>query len=116
MLRDLTDANFPAKARPIGWRYLIVRGEPVPVVDLAVLLGDDLVHSEVPAIGQMATVHERTGRSIVALMEVPPAETRHYGIFSGRRWRLRIGSPDALQWGAGPLSWPSPGPREPPRP
>jgi hypothetical protein len=26
-LRDLTDANFPAKARPIGWRYLIVRGE-----------------------------------------------------------------------------------------
>ena len=34
-------------------------------------------------IGQMAEVYERTGRSVIALMEVPKAETRHYGILSG---------------------------------
>jgi hypothetical protein len=33
-LRDITDENFPAKASPVGWRYLIVRGEPVAFADV----------------------------------------------------------------------------------
>lgn len=33
-LGDITDQNFLAKATPVGWRYLVVRGEPVALADL----------------------------------------------------------------------------------
>ena len=37
----------------------------------AVLLGDDIVDSEVPAIGQLMEVHQERGGCVVALMDVP---------------------------------------------
>jgi UTP--glucose-1-phosphate uridylyltransferase len=50
----------------------------------AVMLGDDIVDSEVPCIGQMMALHERRGNPVIALQEVPHEETRHYGIVAGR--------------------------------
>ncbi|MFN2384872.1 MAG: UTP--glucose-1-phosphate uridylyltransferase GalU [Thermoanaerobaculia bacterium] len=50
----------------------------------AVMLGDDIVDSAVPCIGQMMELHERRGNPVIALQEVPHEETRHYGIVAGR--------------------------------
>ena len=49
----------------------------------AVFLGDDIVHSRTPCIRQMADVFERTGSSVLGVMEVPREETRKYGIVAG---------------------------------
>jgi len=49
----------------------------------AVLLGDDIIDAEVPAIGQLARVHAEHGGAVVALKEVPRAETKRYGICAG---------------------------------
>ena len=38
----------------------------------AVLLGDDLIHPSVPLLAEMLRVHERYGRSVIAVQEVPP--------------------------------------------
>lgn len=46
----------------------------------AVLLGDDIVHPEVKFIERMIEAHERTGRAVVALMEVPEDEVHLYGV------------------------------------
>jgi UTP--glucose-1-phosphate uridylyltransferase len=46
----------------------------------AVLLGDDVIVSDVPCIRQMMDVYDRFQTSIVALMEVPMEETGRYGI------------------------------------
>jgi UTP--glucose-1-phosphate uridylyltransferase len=51
----------------------------------AVLLGDDVIVSEVPCIRQLMDIHERYHTSVVALMEVPPEETSRYGIIKGRQ-------------------------------
>ena len=49
----------------------------------AVLLGDDIVDSKVPAIGQLVDVHKERGGCVVALMDVPREQTRRYGICDG---------------------------------
>ena len=50
----------------------------------AVLLGDDVIVSEVPCIRQMMDIYDEHGASIVALMEVPPEATSRYGIVKAR--------------------------------
>jgi len=50
--------------------------------DFAVLLGDDIIDSERPAIAQL--MEDRpSGHAVVALMEVPSAHTSRYGICAG---------------------------------
>src|SRR5439155_321269 len=49
----------------------------------AVLLGDDLVDSDVPCIGQLAKVHEKTGKAVVAVMKAPKSEVSKYGVVGG---------------------------------
>jgi UTP--glucose-1-phosphate uridylyltransferase len=51
-----------------------VGGEP-----FAVLLGDDLMAESNPVLQQMLRVHERYGRSVIAVQEVPRDEISLYG-------------------------------------
>ncbi len=46
----------------------------------AVLLGDDIVESETPAIRQLMDAYEETGQSVIGVQEVEPKETHRYGI------------------------------------
>jgi UTP--glucose-1-phosphate uridylyltransferase len=72
------------EALGLGHAILIARdlmnSEP-----FAVLLGDDVIISEVPCIRQMMDIYEEYQTSIVALMEVPMQETSRYGIIKGRQ-------------------------------
>lgn len=52
-----------------------VGGEP-----FAVLLGDDIVESEVPAIEQLITQYNKTGKSVIGVQEVDYKDTHRYGI------------------------------------
>lgn len=45
-----------------------------------VLLGDDLMVDEVPLTKQLMDDYEKTGSSVVAVMEVPKEETNKYGV------------------------------------
>lgn len=58
----------------------VVNGEP-----FAVLLGDDIIYSEVPAIRQMMDVYTRNPVTILAIQEVPRFQTHHYGVISGEQ-------------------------------
>ena len=46
----------------------------------AVLLGDDIVESDTPAIKQLMEVYEETGNSVIGVQEVPESDTHRYGI------------------------------------
>lgn len=50
----------------------------------AVILGDDVIDAETPAIEQLVSCYERTGMGVVALMEVPESDTSMYGIAAGQ--------------------------------
>ncbi|HCU8029685.1 TPA: UTP--glucose-1-phosphate uridylyltransferase GalU [Staphylococcus aureus] len=60
----------------------------------AVLLGDDVVESEVPAVKQLIDVYEETGHSVIGVQEVPEADTHRYGIIdpltkNGRQYEVK---------------------------
>ncbi|HHR7947243.1 TPA: UTP--glucose-1-phosphate uridylyltransferase GalU [Staphylococcus aureus] len=60
----------------------------------AVLLGDDIVESEVPAVKQLIDVYEGTGHSVIGVQEVPEADTHRYGIIdpltkNGRQYEVK---------------------------
>lgn len=46
----------------------------------AVLLGDDIVDSSVPAIQQLMDVYDQTGTSVIGAKTVDPEDTHRYGI------------------------------------
>jgi UTP--glucose-1-phosphate uridylyltransferase len=49
----------------------------------AVMLGDDIIDSKVPAIAQLMSAH-KAGEAVIALMEVPWEETQRYGVCAGQ--------------------------------
>jgi UTP--glucose-1-phosphate uridylyltransferase len=48
-----------------------------------VILGDDVIDSEVPAIKQLADVFQKHRKGVIALVEVPPSEAHLYGVAAG---------------------------------
>ncbi|MDO0993975.1 UTP--glucose-1-phosphate uridylyltransferase GalU [Staphylococcus borealis] len=60
----------------------------------AVLLGDDIVESDEPAIKQLMNIYEETGHSVIGVQEVPENVTHRYGIIDpldkeGRRYEVK---------------------------
>jgi UTP--glucose-1-phosphate uridylyltransferase len=60
----------------------------------AVLLGDDIVESDTPAIKQLMDIYEQTEKSVIGVQEVPEEETHRYGIIDpiaqqGRRYEVK---------------------------
>ncbi len=51
----------------------------------AVLLGDDIIDAEVPALKQMMAIYKRYPASILAIQKVPKTQTQHYGVIDGKR-------------------------------
>ncbi len=60
----------------------------------AVLLGDDIVQSEVPCLKQLIDEYNATNCSIIGVQQVPENQTHRYGVIEqvdqmGRRYRVR---------------------------
>jgi UTP--glucose-1-phosphate uridylyltransferase len=72
--------------RPLGLGHAVLCGKPaVGNEPFAVMLGDDMVDSEVPAVLQLWRAWLKHKKAVVALMEVPPEETSMYGIAAGEK-------------------------------
>ncbi|MCM3705700.1 UTP--glucose-1-phosphate uridylyltransferase GalU [Cytobacillus firmus] len=59
----------------------------------AVLLGDDIVQSDVPCVQQLINQYKETGSSIIGVQQVSHSETHRYGIIDpctieGRRYQV----------------------------
>lgn len=69
----------------LGLGHAVRTAAPVigPDEPFAVLLGDDVIDAERPAIGQLLDAQARTGGCVVALLRVPREQTHRYGICAG---------------------------------
>ena len=71
---------------PLGLGHAVLCAQPVVGNDpFAVLLADDLMDSDPPAIARMASVFEREGCSLLGVEEVPRDQTQSYGIVTLER-------------------------------
>ncbi len=79
-ISEIASIHYIRQRDPLGLGHAVaaaeehIGGEP-----FAVLLGDDLIHPSMPLLQEMLAVHERSGRSVIAAMEVPREEIHWYG-------------------------------------
>lgn len=80
-ISNLVDIYYVRQKEPLGLGHAIycarqfVGDEP-----FAVLLGDDIVQSEVPCLKQLMDLYEEVQSTIVAVREVPAEDVGKYGI------------------------------------
>ncbi|GAB7537474.1 UTP--glucose-1-phosphate uridylyltransferase GalU [Burkholderia sp. 22PA0099] len=56
----------------------------------AVILADDLLDGQPPVMKQMVDTFDHYHSSIIGVEEIPPSETRSYGIVDGKEWEDSI--------------------------
>jgi UTP--glucose-1-phosphate uridylyltransferase len=81
------------EALGLGHAILCARGV-VGNEPFAVILGDDIIDSEIPATAQAIGLFEEQGGSVVAVETIPPERISSYGVIAGdevreRIWRIR---------------------------
>jgi UTP--glucose-1-phosphate uridylyltransferase len=56
----------------------------------AVLLGDDLIDSQIPCIKQMIDLYSSEMQALIAIQQVPQEEAHLYGIIKGQKVKERV--------------------------
>jgi len=85
-ISDMIPVAYVRQKTALGLGHAILQAKDlVGNEPFAVLLGDDIVDSAEPCIGQMMRMRERRGNPVIAIQEVAPSETRQYGIVAGER-------------------------------
>lgn len=82
------------QSAPLGLGHAVLCARPVIGNDpFAVLLADDFMDTDAgvkPVLAQMTDVFQREGHSILAVQDVPRAETRQYGIVSATAYQPQL--------------------------
>jgi UTP--glucose-1-phosphate uridylyltransferase len=78
---DLADMHYVRQGDPLGLGHAVLRAHMhVGQQPFAVLLGDDIIDPRDPLLDVMIDVHEKRDTSVIALLEVDPAQAHLYGI------------------------------------
>jgi UTP--glucose-1-phosphate uridylyltransferase len=77
---DMINVAYVRQKEALGLGHAVLRAkELVGNEPFAVVLADDVIDSEIPAVRQLLDVYEFYGASVVALMEVPGDAISSYG-------------------------------------
>jgi UTP--glucose-1-phosphate uridylyltransferase len=83
-ISDLVRLVSVRQKEPLGLGHAVLAARPAVGEEwFGVILGDDIIDSDDPAIGQLARVSMRTGKAAVALMPVPDDQAHLYGCAAG---------------------------------
>jgi UTP--glucose-1-phosphate uridylyltransferase len=78
---DMIDVSYVRQKEALGLGHAVLRArELVGNEPFAVILSDDVIDAEVPALRQLLDVYEFYGAPVVALMEVPRENISAYGV------------------------------------
>ena len=82
-ISDLVNVSYVRQKEALGLGHAVAVAEPLVGDEaFAVLLGDDLVDSDVPCIQQMIEVYEQVNAPVLAVMRVPRDEISSYGVIA----------------------------------
>jgi len=108
LLRRPGEIVYTRQQEPLGLGHAVwcarhlVGDEP-----FAVLLADDLILAEKPCLAQMIEAYRETGGNLVAVVDVPRAETNRYGILDVARDDGRLAEAKGLVEKPEPAAAPS---------
>ena len=68
----------------LGLGHAVLTAKPIVGDEpFAVLLGDDIIDSDTPVVGEMIDIFHRYNKAVVSLLDIPNQDTRRYGVCSG---------------------------------
>ncbi|GIN40501.1 MULTISPECIES: UTP--glucose-1-phosphate uridylyltransferase GalU [Heyndrickxia] len=80
-ISQLADIHYVRQKEPLGLGHAVLCAKKfIGNQPFAILLGDDIIDSEEPALQQMIREFQRNKTSILGCKEVPRSEVRKYGI------------------------------------
>ncbi|MCL2767415.1 MAG: UTP--glucose-1-phosphate uridylyltransferase GalU [Synergistaceae bacterium] len=80
-IASMANFMYVRQPEPLGLGHAVLCGEPICRDSyFGVILPDDVIKAESPALSQLIRVHEKLGGSVIALEEVPRSEVSRYGI------------------------------------
>jgi UTP--glucose-1-phosphate uridylyltransferase len=80
-ISDMINVSYVRQKEALGLGHAVLRArELVGHEPMAVVLSDDVIDSDVPALRQLLDIYEFYGASVVALMEVPMENIAAYGV------------------------------------
>jgi UTP--glucose-1-phosphate uridylyltransferase len=97
-ISNMINVSYVRQKEALGLGHAIsVARDSVGNEPFAVMLGDDIIDSEVPCMKQMMDLFEKLQASIIATCEVPRSEISQYGVirgfpvegFNGRVYRVQ---------------------------
>jgi UTP--glucose-1-phosphate uridylyltransferase len=90
-LADVADIVFVRQKERRGIGDAVMRARQVIGDEpFALFFPDDIIESDVPAIGQLMDVHDRYGGSVVAVERLPREELPHYGVIEPKELEERV--------------------------
>ena len=90
-IAEMTEVVSVRQKKPLGLGHAVLCARDlVGDEPFAVMLADDLIDAEIPAIRQLIKIFEETTESVIALMEVPQAEVQQYGVIKGVEIKKRL--------------------------
>lgn len=85
-IAEMVTFCYIRQKKALGLGHAVLTAKRVVGNDpFAVLLGDDIIDAEVPALKQMIQVYQRYPATILAIQKVPKSQTQHYGIIDGKK-------------------------------
>ncbi len=79
-ISDMINVSYVRQKEALGLGHAVLRAmELVGPEPFAVVLADDLIESEVPALRQLVDIHDFFQAPVIAVMEVPPENIQAYG-------------------------------------
>ncbi|MBK5921039.1 UTP--glucose-1-phosphate uridylyltransferase [Rhodothalassium salexigens] len=85
------DIAYTRQQAPLGLGHAVwCARNLVGDAPFAVLLADDLIKADTPCLKQMVDAHAEVGGNMVAVMDVPRAETSRYGVIDPGATRGRL--------------------------
>jgi UTP--glucose-1-phosphate uridylyltransferase len=92
VLPDGVRCIYIRQPEPLGLGHAVLCAQPVVGNDpFAVLLADDLMDSQPPALARMSEIFEREQCSLLGVEEVPRDQTQSYGIVTIERMQGDVG-------------------------
>jgi UTP--glucose-1-phosphate uridylyltransferase len=83
---DLIEVCYVRQKEPLGLGHAVLAARAmVGDEPFAVLLGDDILTGQRPALRQMIGAYEAHGQPVLLVQRVPPAEASRYGVIRGER-------------------------------
>ena len=90
-ISNLVDFWYIRQKEPLGLGHAILRTKDlIGNEPFAVLLGDDIIHSEVPTIKQLMNIHEKYNASVIAVEKIDKKDISGYGVIEPKKLDERV--------------------------